>query len=97
MVMANKNIKETNNVTLSEVQQVLADAKEIDINLRNKLSKIKIHISGKESPELIKAVRSIFSDRYVDSKGNTTITYEMYCSVVSLLRQLGNSKAEEIL
>lgn len=97
MVMGNKNIKEENGVTLTDIQETLADAKEININLRNKLSKIKIHVNGRDNPELVKAVASLFDKRYIDSNGNTVITYDMYCSVINLIRQLGNSKAEEIL
>lgn len=68
-----------------------------DINLRNKLSKIKIHINARDNPELIKAIRTVFDDTYIDTNGNSVITYNMYCAVINLLRQLGTSKAEEIL
>ena len=37
MVIGNENIKEENGVTIEEIQQVLADARTADINLRNKL------------------------------------------------------------
>lgn len=97
MILGNENIKEENGTTIDEVQQVLADARIVDINLRNKLSKIKIHISARDNPELIKAIRTVFDDTYIDSNGNSMITYTMYCSVINLLRQLGTSKAGEIL
>ena len=97
MVIGNENIKQENGVTLEEIQQILAEARTADINLRNKLSKIKIHINGRDNPELIKAIKTIFDSTYIDTNGNSVITYNMYCSVINLLRQIGTSKAEEIL
>ena len=97
MIIGNENIKPENGSTIEEIQQVLAEARLVDINLRNKLSKIKIHVSGKSNPELIKAIRTVFDDTYIDTNGNSIITYNMYCSVINLLRQIGLSKAEEIL
>ena len=97
MVIGNENINEENGVTIEEIQQVLADARTADINIRNKLSKIKIHINARDNPELIKAIRTVFDDTYIDTNGNSVITYNMYCAVINLLRQIGTSKAEEIL
>lgn len=97
MIIGNKNIKPENGATIEEIQQVLAEARLADINLRNKLSKIKIHVNGKSNPELVKAIKTVFDDTYIDANGNSIITYDMYCAVISLLRQIGLSKAEEIL
>ena len=97
MIIGNKNIKPENGATIEAIQQVLAEARLADINLRNKLSKIKIHVNGKSNPELVKAIKTVFDDTYIDANGNSIITYDMYCAVISLLRQIGLSKAEEIL
>ena len=97
MIIGNKNIKPENGATIEEIQQVLAEARLADINLRNKLSKIKIHVNGKSNPELVKAIKTVFDDTYIDANGNSIITYDMYCAVINLLRQIGLSKAEEIL
>ena len=97
MIIGNENIKPENGSTIEEIQQVLAEARLADINLRNKLSKIKIHVNGKSNPELVKAIKTVFDDTYIDTNGNSIITYNMYCSVINLLRQIGLSKAEEIL
>lgn len=66
-------------------------------DLRLKLSKIRIKVSGKDSPRVISAISALFGSEYVNSQGDSYITYDMYCSVVNLIRTLGTTTAEEML
>lgn len=79
-----------------EVKELLEEASNISGELRNKLSKISININGSKSPELITAVQTIFGKDYISSSGNTTITYDMYCSLLNLMRELGSKKTEDL-
>lgn len=97
MLQNDLNIKEENGTTLTEIQEVLADAYEAENDLRSQLTKIKINIDGGKNPEIVKAISFIFGPEYVSSNGNSSITYEMYCSVINLIRELGKNKAQEIL
>lgn len=65
--------------------------------LRIKLSKVRIKVDGARSPQLIEAIRALFGSTYITDKGDSYITYDMYCSVVNLLRSLGTKTAEETL
>ena len=65
--------------------------------LRVKLSKVRIKVDGSRSPQLIEAIRALFGSTYITGQGDSYITYDMYCSVVNLLRSLGNKTAEETL
>lgn len=97
MLQNDLNIKEENGTTLTEIQEVLADAYEAENDLRSQLTKIKINIDGKSSPNIISAVTAIFGPEYISSNGNCSITYEMYCSVINLIRDLGKLKAQEVV
>lgn len=97
MLQSDLNIKEENNTSLTELQEVLADAYEAEYDLRSQLTKIKINIDGTKNPEIVNAISAIFGPQYVSSNGNSSITYDMYCSVINLIRTLGKNKAQEIL
>lgn len=97
MLQSDLNIKEENNTSLTELQEVLADAYEAEYDLRSQLTKIKINIDGTKNPEIVNAISAIFGPQYISSNGNASITYDMYCSVVNLIRTLGKNKAQEIL
>ena len=64
-------------------------------DLRLKLGKVRIKISGSSSPAIISAVTSIFGKEYITDSGDTFLTYDMYCSVVNLIRALGKTTADE--
>ncbi len=97
MIKSNLNIKEANGVSLASVIETLEEAYEISEELRNKLSKIRINIDKNKNPELINAVKMIFGESYISRTGNTSISYDMYCSTINLIRELGKNKSEEIL
>lgn len=83
---------------LSEDEKALYDAGiNASEDLRLKLSKIRVKVSGKDSPNVISAVTSLFGAEYINSQGDTYITYDMYCSVINLIRTLGTTTAEEML
>lgn len=96
MLKSNLNLPKNSDIDIEDLQSTLTEASNISEELREKLSKIKINILGNEHPDVITAVREIFGDSYVSSSGNTIITYDMYCSILNLLRTLGNKKAEEV-
>lgn len=97
MLKSDLNIKEENNTTITELQEILSNAYEAEYDLRSQLTKIKINIDGSKNPEIVNAISAIFGPQYVSSNGNSSITYEMYCSVINLIRNLGKNKAKEIL
>ena len=97
MVQNNLNLKEVNGVSQKEIMETLEEAYEISEDLRKKLSKIRINIDKNKNPEIINAIRRIFGDSYISRSGNSTITYDMYCSTLNLIRTLGKNKSEEIL
>jgi len=66
-------------------------------DLRMKLSKIRIKVSGRDSPRVISAITALFGVEYINSQGDSYITYDMYCSVINLIRTLGTTTAEEML
>ena len=80
-----------------DIQELLHEAQGVAGELREKLAKIKINIDGSKSPDVVTAIRAIFGEQYVNNKGNSYISYDMYCRVIDLLRKAGKSKAEEIL
>lgn len=97
MIKDNLNIKETNGATAVDIKETLNEAYAISEELRSKLAKIRINIDKSKNPEIITAVQRIFGDSYISRTGNTTITYDMYCACINLIRTLGEKKAEEIL
>ena len=72
-------------------------ALEASEDLRSKLSKVRIKISGAKSPKVVKAVQEIFGETYITDNGDTYLTYDMYCSVVNLIRALGKTTAQEMV
>lgn len=97
MIQTNLNLKENNGVTQKEVLETLNDAYEVSEELRSKLSKIRIHIDKNNNPELINAILLIFGPTYISKTGNSSITYDMYCSTLNLIRTLGKEKTKEVL
>lgn len=97
MIQTNLNLKESNGVTQKEVLETLNDAYEVSEELRSKLSKIRIHIDKNNNPELINAILLIFGPTYISKTGNSSITYDMYCATLNLIRTLGTEKAKEVL
>lgn len=95
--MSDLNIKKSNGTTQEELWALLAEGYEIEKELRDKLNKIRINIDKNKSPEVITAIRAVFGDSYISRSGNSTITYEMYCVALNLMRKLGSSKASEII
>jgi len=73
------------------------EAIEASEDLRLKLSKVRIKIEGSKSPKVIKAIKEIFGESYITDKGDAYLTYDMYCSVVNLIRVLGNTTAMEAI
>ena len=76
-------LKEENGVTITEVQEALAEAEKVNSELRMKLDKIKIQINGRDNPELINAIKTIlnkvnYEDR--DSRINFTVDPEIVTS-----------------
>lgn len=80
-----------------EGQALYLEAVEASEDLRNKLGTVRIKVSGSKSPKVIKAIESIFGTKYTTSSGDSYITYDMYCSVVNLIRTLGNTTGRESL
>lgn len=66
-------------------------------DLRLKLGKVRIKIDGSKSPKVIKAIQQIFGDKSITEKGDAYLTYDMYCSVVNLIRVLGKTTASEMV
>ena len=97
MIKTDLNIKETNGSSKQEVISVLEEGYSISAELREKLSKISINIDGNKNPEIIEAILRIFGESYIGRSGNSKITYDMYCSVISLIRTLGENKSQEVL
>ena len=97
MIQTNLNLKESNGVTQKEVLETLNDAYEVSEELRSKLSKIRIHIDKNNNPELINAILLIFGPTYISKTGNSSITYDMYCATLNLIRTLGKEKTKEVL
>lgn len=97
MIQTNLNLTESNGVTQKEILETLNDAYEVSNELRAKLSKIRIHIDKNNNPELINAILLIFGPTYISKSGNSSITYDMYCSILNLIRTLGKEKAKEVL
>lgn len=82
-------------MTDEEVTLLLKQSKEAASELKDKLDKIAIKIDGQKNPAVVEAVRQVFGDSYINSKGGTTITYDMYCSVLNLIRTLGTYVGQE--
>lgn len=80
-----------------EGQALYREALVASEDLRNKLSKVRIKIDAKKSPKVIKAIVSIFGEDYLTSSGDAYLTYDMYCSVVNLIRTLGSATAKETI
>lgn len=97
MIKSDLNLKEVNGVSQKEVLETLEEAYTVSNELRDKLSKIRIHIYKSKNPEIIEAITHIFGNSYISRTGDSTITYDMYCSVINLIRTLGKSKSEEIV
>lgn len=95
--MTEYNLNESNGVTKEELDHILLEAKEAGSELSFKLQKVKIQVEGAKSPELISAIRAIFGDNFIFTNGNSVITYDMYCYVMKLIREIGKEKAKEVL
>ena len=80
-----------------EIESMLQEAVNTSEALRNQLSKIKIKINSSGNAHIIKSIRNVFGESYIDDKGNSYITYDMYCTIMNLMRTLGNAKAGELL
>lgn len=80
---------------INEDIKILEEAIQVSEELREQLSKVKIKIYGGKSPKLVEAVKNIFGEEYIDSKGDSYISYDMYCSVINLIRNLGDLTAGE--
>lgn len=80
-----------------EGQTLYLEAIAASEDLRNKLSSVRIRVSGSKSPKVVKAIESIFGTSYTTSSGDSYITYDMYCSIVNLIRSLGNTTAQETI
>lgn len=80
-----------------EGQALYLEAIAASEDLRNKLSSVRIRVSGSKSPKVVKAIESIFGTSYTTSSGDSYITYDMYCSIVNLIRSLGNTTAQETI
>lgn len=84
-------------ITQESLTSLITEGTEISEELRLKLGNIKIKISGSKDPNIIIAISKIFGEEYITSTGDSYITYDMYCSVINLIRVLGTQKAKEIL
>ncbi len=71
------------------------DALSASEEMREKLSKLRIKVNGSQSSKVITAIREVFGDAYITDKGDAYITYDMYCAVINLIRDLGNHIAQE--
>ena len=85
------------NLSNEEILQILSDARDASEELREKLSAIRIKIVGAREPDIISAIINIFGKDYVTDNGDSYITYDMYCSILNMIRTIGQSKAQEIL
>lgn len=80
-----------------EQKQLYNEALAASEDLRLKLAKIRIRVDGLKSPNIIKAIKELFGESYINDKGDSYITYDMYCSVVNMIRTLGGLVGEENL
>lgn len=80
-----------------EGQALYDEAIKASEELRQKLSKVRIKIDGNKSPKVIKAIKDVFGDTYITTTGNAYLTYDMYCSVINLIRELGRVTAKETI
>lgn len=80
-----------------EGQALYNEAIKASEDLRLKLSKVRIKIEASKSPKVIKAITSVFGESYLTSNGDAYLTYDMYCSVVNLIRALGSTTARETI
>lgn len=97
MIQNNINLKEENGVTQQDLLESIAEGREISDELRKKLAKIRINVNVQDNPEIINAIERIFGSTYISKAGNSVITYDMYCSTLNLIRELGKQKSQEIL
>lgn len=96
MLNSNLNLEDAG-ITIEELTNLLSEATSASEDLRSKLSSLKIKISGAKDPNIITAISNIFGSSYITTSGDSYITYDMYCSVINLIRKLGTTKAEELL
>lgn len=80
-----------------EGQLLYEKALEASEELRSKLSKVRIKIQGSSHPGVIEAISKVFGKEHITATGDAYLTYDMYCSVVNLIRTLGNTVAAEKL
>lgn len=92
-------ITELNNVPelKEEIVSILKESKQLCEELRSKFKNIRVRVLAKDSPEVIKAIKQVFDESYITSSGDAFITYDMYCSLINLLRTVGNYKALEVI
>ena len=73
-----------------EVEDVLKEALAASEDLRQKLATVRIIVRGGNSPDIVNAIREIFGSDYINTDGDSYITYDMYCTIINLLRDLGS-------
>lgn len=83
-------------VTTEEYTEVMASAKDAIDDLTNQLSNVSVNI-GKNSTDILTAIKHIFGPNYINTNGTSTITYEMYDKVTKSLRTAGKLKVGEYL
>jgi len=84
-------------VSEQEISDILNEAVEISEELRSNLSSIRVFVSGAEQPTVVSAIGNLFGSENVTSTGDSYITYDMYCTVLNLLRTVGSATAKEAI
>lgn len=83
-------------VTTEEYNEVMASAQDAIDELTSQLSNVSVNI-GKNSTDILTAIKHIFGSNYINSNGTSTITYEMYDKVAKSLKTAGKLKVGEYL
>lgn len=71
-------------------------ALEASQDLSEKLTHVSIRIPSNDT-SLIESTKKVFGEEYILEDGSVKLTYEMYRSLVNLIRDLGKLTSNEVL
>lgn len=80
--------------TKEEVNALLEEAEGVLDEMSNTLSTVEVRVTNK-SPDIIKAIASLFGKDQVRADGSAVITYSMFNQVNKMLRSAGKLKVKE--
>lgn len=80
--------------SLEDYDATIEKANKVLTELESKLSNVSVNISS-SSIDVINAIIALFGSSYIRSDGSSTITFDMFKTVTSKLREVGKVKVGE--